>query len=579
MQSNDNQPATLSILLVEDDDAAKKLLHRALSEQYPHMVVHCARNGAEGLELFKEHRCGVVLTDLSMPVMNGIEMSTAIRVLDPEAFIIAVTAYSDTTFLLRAIGIGVNQYLLKPVDLGKLFSSIDKHIAAVEDLAARRLVEQERESTVEFLRVINASTGIAGAISAAMILFRRQSGCSAVGVRLNEGEDYPYFVAQGFPDDFVRAENSLCSKDAADEIVRGEAGEAILDCMCGNVISGRFDPEQPFFTANGSFWTNSTTAFLATLGKSAERFKLRNRCMSAGFESVALIPLIAGQERIGLLQFNDQRPGVFSPEDIGRWERIASYLAIALVKLRAEEKLKKLNEELDLRVQERTDQLEKVVNGLESFSYSVSHDLRTPLHQICSYLDILSDDFGVLLPPEANRFLDRARSVGLRMGQLIDGLLELSMISRTDLVKQTVDLSELATQVCDWLYESAPQRTVELVIADGLRGRGDSSLLRQLWGNLLGNAWKYTAKIQSARIEFGMEVVSGQQIFFVRDNGVGFDMAYGDKLFGEFQRLHGEEYQGNGIGLATVKRIVERHGGKVWAYSKINEGATFYFTL
>jgi hypothetical protein len=243
------------------------------------------------------------------------------------------------------------------------------------------------------------------------------------------------------------------------------------------------------------------------------------------------------------------------------------------------EKVILAHDELEIKVAERTLSLESALREQEAFSYSVSHDLRAPLRHINSYLAILSEDFGDLLPPEAHRFLDRSSAASLRMGKLIDDLLELSAVSRTNLVKKTVNLSELATHASDWLYESEPHRNVEFEISDGLTARGDNPLLMQLMVNLLGNAWKYTATNPAARIEFGKEIDSGQDIFYIKDNGVGFDMEYSDKLFGEFQRLHGAEYEGNGIGLATVKRIVDRHGGKIWADSKVGEGATFYFSL
>ena len=165
------------------------------------------------------------------------------------------------------------------------------------------------------------------------------------------------------------------------------------------------------------------------------------------------------------------------------------------------------------------------------------------------------------------------------MARLIDDLLELSRVSRTSLTSQVVNLSELASNACSLLHEADPRREVALVIAKGLTARGDKSLLRQMMVNLLGNAWKYTSAKPAARIEFGKTILDGQGTFYLRDNGVGFDMAYSDKLFGEFQRLHGPEYEGTGIGLATVKRIIDRHRGKIWAESKLGEGATFYFVL
>ena len=250
---------------------------------------------------------------------------------------------------------------------------------------------------------------------------------------------------------------------------------------------------------------------------------------------------------------------------------------------RAEEAILRLNGELDRRVAERTAQLEAAVREQEAFSYTVSHDLRTPLRHINSYSAILVEEYAGDLPDEGRAYLDRLCAASSRMGKLIDDLLMLSRVSRTEMRTEmrteTVNLSEMAAEICALMEEAEPERVVELVIAGGLKVPGDPVLLRQVMENLLGNAWKYTGKSSNARIEFGRKAFPGEEAFFVRDNGAGFDMAYGEKLFCAFQRLHGEEYEGNGIGLATVQRIVCRHGGRVWAEGKINEGATFYFTL
>jgi PAS domain S-box-containing protein len=247
--------------------------------------------------------------------------------------------------------------------------------------------------------------------------------------------------------------------------------------------------------------------------------------------------------------------------------------------LKNQNDLRLANELLEQRVKERTADLEAAIRAQESFSYSVSHDLRAPLRHINSFSAMIVEEHAAALPSKARDYLERICAASSRMGALIDHLLELSRVTRTEIDPRQVDLSELATATLRMFQETDPHRSAEVVIEEGITVMGDRSMLRQLLENLLGNAWKYTSKKESPRIEFGKEVVGGQEAYFVRDNGAGFDMTYGDKLFKAFERLHGAEFEGIGIGLATAQRIIQRHGGAIWAEGAVDEGATFYFTL
>ncbi|HJV37020.1 sensor histidine kinase, partial [Geomonas sp.] len=244
----------------------------------------------------------------------------------------------------------------------------------------------------------------------------------------------------------------------------------------------------------------------------------------------------------------------------------------------AEEAIRNLNADLDRRVIERTSQLAAAKREIESFSYSVSHDLRAPLRHINSFCAILKEDLGSTIPEEARSYLDRIQGASSKMGQLIDDLLTLTQVGRTQMKRERFNMSKVAAEVASMLQEGGEDSHAEFIIEDGITANGDSQLIRLVLQNLLGNALKYSAGKQ-ARIEFGKTKINGKTVFFVRDDGVGFDMAYAEKLFQPFQRLHGAEFQGTGIGLATVKRIIERHGGSIWAHGKEMEGATFYFTL
>lgn len=312
--------------------------------------------------------------------------------------------------------------------------------------------------------------------------------------------------------------------------------------------------------------------------------------------SALYMPMVVHGQTIGLLELQSYREDAYAETDLALLAPLANQVGLAIENARLFKQLQAERNSLAQRVAERTAQLEVANRELEAFSYSVSHDLRAPLRAMEGFSSALLSRYREQLDDQGRHYLERIQNAAQRMGQLINDLLDLSRVTRRELVRQSVDLSALAQEIAAELRARDPQRQVRFVIAQPLCVEGDASLLRIALQNLLENAWKFSVHRKVACIEVGQttpdelraspagvpHVVADSRapIYFVRDNGVGFDMAYADKLFAPFQRLHGmNEFPGSGIGLAIVQRIISRHGGVIWPYAQMEHGATFYFTL
>ena len=456
------------------------------------------------------------------------------------------------------------------------------------DITERKQMEMERAVTVELLKIVNQSSGMADMVEAAITFFQKQSGCEAVGIRLNEGEDFPYFEARGFPEEFVHLENSLCARDAFGNIIRDSLGNPIIECMCGNVILGQVDASKPFFSPRGSFWANDTTRLLATTSDEDRQTRTRNRCNGEGYESVALIPLHLGAESLGLIQLNDRRKGMFSAETIAVWERLADHLAVAVAKYRADEALRKAHDELELRVQERTAELktymarlEQSNQALKDFAGIASHDLQEPLRKVEAFGNMLKQKCGDSIGEQGSDYLERILNANRRMQSLLTALLEYSRLSTKSKPFVKVNLSDLLDEVLSDLEVRIVKTGGEVHVGDLPVISADPTQMRQLFQNLIGNALKFHKPGDKpvVQVRSVSNTDSACQIL-VEDNGIGFDEQYLEKIFAPFMRLHARsEYEGTGMGLAICKKIVERHGGSITAKSRPGAGALFVIDL
>lgn len=289
-------------------------------------------------------------------------------------------------------------------------------------------------------------------------------------------------------------------------------------------------------------------------------------------KSLAMVP-IRTKAPIGAIGVYWARCRTPLPEEVELLQALANTTSVAMENVQ-------VYAELEQRITVRTQQLELLNKELEAFSYSVSHDLRAPLRAVSGFAELLAREIAPVATPKAERFLNQVRDGGKRMNQLIDDLLALARFARSEVRRAEVDLAALAQEIVNRLKQENPARHVEVAIAPDLKARCDVGLISVVMENLISNAWKYSSKNESARIEVGAGLnEAGATVYYVRDNGAGFDPRYAQKLFAPFQRLHTpDEFPGTGVGLATVQRIVHRHGGRIWAEAEVGKGATFSFT-
>ncbi|RNC67454.1 MAG: response regulator [Desulfuromonadales bacterium] len=510
MQPSDASSLPLSVLYVEDDATARQIACRIISMKFPGLVVHMAGNGREGLEAFTAHQPDIVITDITMPEMDGIRMAGAIREIDASARIIVVTAYSDSQYLMEAINMGISQYVLKPIDRTKLCAAIETCLGGI-------LLERRVRAQNAHIRKLSLAV-----------------------------EQSPSMVMITDADGTIEYVNPKFTE------ITGYSAEEVINRNPRMMQSGYTAPE-----VYENLWKT-----IAGGGDWHGEILNRKKNGDLYWESSS-ISSISGEN-------GEISHYVAVKEDISDRKEAEQEIALLTANLAARaQELEEVNQEL-----------EEANKELEAFNYTVSHDLRTPLTTISGYTQLLLETHAERLGDDCAGYLGEIGKSTRRMNRLIDDLLEFSRSSRQELHRETVDLSALAREIVLELTVGDPHRRAEFSLADGVTCHGDRGLMEVVMQNLLGNAWKYTGKNDVAVIEFGITDTEGQPEYYVRDNGIGFDSSQAHRLFGTFQRLHpAGEFEGTGIGLATVHRIIKRHGGSIRAEGEPGKGAAFFFTL
>ena len=546
----------MKILIVEDIEDSRNLLMKQLCA-YGHEVTATA-NGVEALEQSLAQPPDIIISDIMMPKMDGFQLCRECKQskqLKDIPFVFYTATYTLDEDKKFALSLGVDAFILKPSEPDTLVQTLNE------------IIEKSKSGVLAPPEVAPLEPSLFLTEYSKRIVAKLENKVAQLEAEITERKRLEYALNE-------RVKELRCLYG----ISLLERQVIPLEEMCQKTVD-LLPPAWQY-----------PEATCARLTIDDQEFSTKNFRETAWKQTNDI--LVHGQ-KVGSVEvfYLEERPksnnGPFLKEETFLLGTIARQLSETIERRQSEEELLKAHNKLETKVEERTAELAHsnaelaaVNKELEAFSYSVSHDLRAPLRSIGGFSQVLLDDYADKLDEQGKDNLQRVCSATQRMSQLIDDILNLSRIGRREMKHEKVNLSALAEIIAVELKKSQPKRPVEFIIAKDLTASGDTGLLQVLLENLLGNAWKFTRKHPRARIEFGVTQVDGKPAFFVHDDGVGFDMAYADKLFGAFQRLHSQdEFPGTGIGLATVQRIVHRHGGQVWAEGKPEEGATFYFKL
>ncbi|HTE43487.1 MAG TPA: response regulator [Steroidobacteraceae bacterium] len=538
MQNGDTPPAKL--LIVDDETANMNALCDTLQDAG--YVTQGFTSSTLALQAIKEQEFDLLLTDLMMPEMDGIELITAAQAIDRDLVAVVMTGHGAVDTAVEAMKAGAIDYIQKPFRLSKIQPVLTRALLVrrlrTENIQLREAVTLHSLTTA-FTHELDWQTVVNKVADAAFE--QSNQGTTSILVLSADGSSLQAVAARGAQP--ARQTRLLVPFDANLQRWITDMREAM---------------------GNPSGWNDTTFAASESLLQ---------------YEFGISMPMFAGGNFVGLLncQWGQSRrtPTLGQLKTLsGLASAAASALEIALLL----DQLHRANQDLERRVQERTRQLEVANSDLEAFSFSISHDLRAPLRTIDGFAGILLTE-AAALSSDAGHCAESIRTGTRRMMTLIDDLLKLSRLGQQPLTKQPVRTKALAEQVADEVARGQ-DTSLNLLIDDIPDCMGDESLLKQVWVNLLGNAVKFTRRIAAPQIYVGARRQAGETVYFVRDNGAGFDMQHAKKLFGVFQRLHSaKEFEGTGIGLSIVQRIVARHGGRTWAEGAQGKGATFYFAI
>jgi signal transduction histidine kinase/DNA-binding response OmpR family regulator len=562
------------ILVAEDDPEARELLLLVLGQEDYRLFG--AADGVEALSILRSEKPDLLITDIVMPRMDGYELVRKLRQDDVTAgtpVIFCSASYHEREVRAMAQSLGVFSTLAKPFDVDAIHSMVREALKTRVNLPVQAIAAAAPSDVVADLRATQERLN-------ALVTFSRE------------------LFAQVDPDAIAR---SACH--AARDILLAQCAEIVLTKETGAkksyMASGL--TEEALHRLRGSHMYRHLLKSLDAGGYAyfpmspAESPTTSPVILPGDFVSMLGVPVASGTRSYGYLCIlNRIALTTFSDDDLAVARAIAAQLAVAYENAQrhralldevaqresVEAEVRRLNLDLEQRVMERTAELQVANRELEAFSYSVAHDLRAPLRLIDAHVQMIREDHAASLSKPLANHIDHIQRGAARMSSLIDGLLALSRVSHVEMKREQVSLRDLAERAIEQLQPEARGRSIDWRIGALPTVECDPALIQQALVNLLGNAAKYSRPRSQGIIEIGLEEGAPETCIFVRDNGVGFDMRYASKLFGVFQRLHRQdEFEGTGIGLATVSRIVERHGGRIWAESAPDRGAVFRFTL